>query len=111
MNYDDKKAAKFYGIRASEIFERYRAKFKNKFAVLEAECTASNLRIFGSIVRGTDTEDSDIDFLVDVKERSPKNYIRIQEVLSDWIRFPVHITMDDGSGDVPEKIINEGIAV
>lgn len=97
MNFDEEKAAKFYGIRASEIFERYRAKFKNKFAVLEAEGRVSNLRIFGSIVRGTDTEDSDIDFLVDVKERSPKNYVRI--------------TMDDGLGDVPINIIKQGIPI
>ena len=76
--------------------------------MLEASGIASNLRIFGSIARGTDTEDSDIDFLVDVKERSPKTYVQLQEALADWIRFPVHITMDDGTGDIPEKIVKEG---
>lgn len=41
---------------------------KNKAEILAiaAKHGASNVRIFGSVIRGEDTEESDVDFLVDM---------------------------------------------
>jgi len=41
---------------------------KAEILALAAKHGASNVRLFGSVVRGEDREDSDVDFLVDMKE-------------------------------------------
>jgi uncharacterized protein len=54
-------------LKPSEALELHRPEIRR----IVAAHGASNPRVFGSVVRGTDTENSDIDFLVDpVKEFS-----------------------------------------
>jgi hypothetical protein len=48
-------------MRPSENFDRHRAAIR---AVVEAH-RACNARVFGSVVRGTDTATSDVDILID----------------------------------------------
>jgi uncharacterized protein len=48
-------------MRPSEAFEKNRAVIRD----LVAHRTATNPRIFGSVLHGTDTEGSDVDILVD----------------------------------------------
>lgn len=103
------KANRFYGKRASDVLATSLHKFLEKSAKLESAGIAGNLRVFGSIAKGTDTEQSDIDFWVDVTELSPRVYVMLEQAPSDWSRFPVHITMDDGSGIIPENIVRESV--
>jgi hypothetical protein len=48
-------------MRPAETFELHRAQIR----LLVAAHRASNARVFGSVARGTDTEQSDVDILVD----------------------------------------------
>ena len=41
-------------------------KHKAEILAIAAKHGASNVRIFGSVIRGEDTEESDVDFLVDM---------------------------------------------
>jgi predicted nucleotidyltransferase len=47
----------------SQILQKHRTEV---LEIMERYPRLSNLRVFGSIARGEDTEDSDVDFLVDL---------------------------------------------
>lgn len=103
------KARKFYGIRARDVFFRYRENFRQRFEYLRNTGIASDIRLFGSVARGDDDARSDIDFLVTVQKAHPEIYARVNEILCEWIRFPVHVLLIDDSLSVPERIMKEAI--
>lgn len=64
---------------------------------LAAKHGASNLRLFGSVFRGEDHEDSDIDFLVDMQEtRSLYDLIGLQQDLEKAIGRKVDVLTPEG---------------
>lgn len=54
-------------MRPSEILEKHREELRALMEHPEYSIHFSNLRVFGSVATGKDTEKSDIDFLVDNK--------------------------------------------
>lgn len=50
--------------------ELLRTKYRNEIMKIAEECNAENIRVFGSVVRGDNRHDSDIDFLVHMKPGS-----------------------------------------
>jgi predicted nucleotidyltransferase len=54
-------------MRPSLLLERYRSEILKIATKYKQKCLY-NLRVFGSVARGEDTEDSDIDFIVDVND-------------------------------------------
>lgn len=44
--------------------------YKTEIIEIASKCNAENIRLFGSVVRGEDHADSDIDFLVHMKHGS-----------------------------------------
>ena len=55
---------------------------------------ASNVRLFGSVVRGTATTESDIDFLVDMEpDRSLLDRIGLQQELEDLFGCKVDVVL------------------
>ena len=70
---------------------------------LAAQCGASRLRVFGSVARGEETPDSDVDFLVDL----PRGYdvftqrMPLTQALADLLQRKVDL--------VPEHELNPHI--
>lgn len=57
---------------------------------------ASNVRVFGSVARGEDTETSDIDFLVSMEQgRSLLDQAGLLADLQDLLRRKVDVVTDD----------------
>jgi uncharacterized protein len=75
-------------VKPSEALELHRPEIRR----IVAAHGASNPRVFGSVVRGTDTEKSDIDFLVDpVKKFSLFSLAELRIELANLLGFPVDI--------------------
>lgn len=53
-------------MRASQLLEKYAAEIRSIARRYEQE-GIQNLRVFGSVTKGLDTEKSDIDFLIDTE--------------------------------------------
>ena len=56
---------------------------------------ASNIKVFGSVARGDDTEESDIDFLVDLEpDRSLLEHASLIVALEDLLHKKVDVATD-----------------
>ena len=54
------------------------AKHRDEVLAILARYPVSNPRIFGSVARGEDTEDSDLDLLVDAEQMSTFDFARLE---------------------------------
>lgn len=99
----------FYGKRASLVLAEYRQVFLRNFQELESMGLATDLRVVGSVAIGRDTCKSDIDFLVKVKDDSMPVWLRVHQALADWIRFPVHITLERDGAPLPECMLRQAV--
>lgn len=64
---------------------------------LAAKHGASNVRLFGSAARGEDSEDSDVDFLVDMQETSSLfDLIGLQQDIEKVLGKKVDVLTSDG---------------
>jgi hypothetical protein len=67
---------------------------------------ASNVRVFGSVVRGDDTPTSDIDLLVDVRpQATPLDPVGLSIELEELLGVPV----DVGPAAAPRTAIREAV--
>lgn len=70
---------------------------KGEILALAAKHGASNVRLFGSVTRGEDHEDGDVDFLVDMQEsRSLFDLIGLQQDIEKAIGRKVDILTPNG---------------
>ena len=68
---------------------------------------ALNPRVFGSVARGEDTEDSDLDLLVDTSDTTSLfDLAAIKLELEALLGCPVHVTTDGGlRGALRERVL------
>jgi hypothetical protein len=80
---------------------------------LAARHGARNVRVFGSIARGDDQPESDIDFLVDVEPgRSLLDVIALEQDLEAVLGRPVEVLTDGGlSPYLQQRILAEAAAL
>jgi predicted nucleotidyltransferase len=87
-------------MRPSVAFEPHRAKIR---AIVERN-KGANPRVFGSVARGTDTDASDLDIVI---ERRPGltlfDIARIHVEIEDLIGVPVDIVT---LGSIPERVVD-----
>jgi uncharacterized protein len=92
---------------------RYADVVKNKDAIIQiAELRgAKHIRIFGSVIRGQDCSDSDLDLLVDFEPgRSLVDYVGLSLDLQDYLGYKVDIVTEKGLNCyIRDKIIQEAI--
>ncbi len=82
---------------------------RDSVLALAASIGAENVRIFGSVLRGEDTESSDLDLLVDVPRGTTLlDMVRLQNALEDQLGVRVDVLT---AGDLPvrfrEQVIRE----
>ena len=70
---------------------------------------ANNIRVFGSALHGTDTEESDLDLLVDMPEGTTLiEIIGLEQAIGDILGIRVEVlTSEDLSGSFREKVLLE----
>lgn len=74
--------------------------------MIAAQHGASNLRVFGSVARGEETPDSDIDLVASVNRyRSYFDVIRLEIQLGSLLKRPVHVVTDGGMTEGLKKRI------
>ncbi|MDJ0731380.1 MAG: nucleotidyltransferase family protein [Crocosphaera sp.] len=79
---------------------------------IAAKHGAFNVRIFGSVARGEETEDSDIDFLIDydLSKTSPWFPVRLIRDLEEILGRKVDIVTQNGLKDrCKDKVLEECI--
>jgi predicted nucleotidyltransferase len=74
---------------------------------------ARNIRVFGSVARREDTEDSDIDFLIDMEEsRSLLDLVGFQQELQAMLNRPAEVLTEKGINPyLLDRILGEAIAL
>lgn len=108
---DEMKDPRFFGRRASEVFEMIRPELLRRSAGLKERGLVERPWLFGSVRRGDDTITSDIDLLVEMKKITFASAGRISEELADWVDFPIHLLFSDGNGYIPQQILEERVEI
>ncbi|HEC10976.1 MAG TPA: nucleotidyltransferase [Acidimicrobiales bacterium] len=71
---------------------------------------STSIAVFGSVARGTDTDDSDVDFLVDFAPGSSLfDLLRIQDALESLLGCPVDVVSAGGLTDRDDHIRREAV--
>ncbi len=85
---------------------------REEIITIAAQHGATNLRIFGSVARGTADENSDLDLLIDYdsKKRSPWFPLRLIRELETLLGCKVDIVTEQGLKDrIKERVLKEAI--
>ena len=85
------------------------ATHRKKLLAIAAGHGASNLRVFGSVVKGVDKEGSDIDMLVDVRKgTSLFELVGMQQDFEDVLGMKVDlVTEPELHPEIKERILSE----
>ena len=84
------------GLPDTPLGRRLRQRRRQVLATAEKH-GASNVKVFGSVARGEDTPESDIDILVDLSPRSSLVTLgRLERELSDVLGVPVDVVPAEG---------------
>ncbi|MBI4754430.1 MAG: nucleotidyltransferase family protein [Betaproteobacteria bacterium] len=85
-------------MKPSEALECHR----DAVLAIAARIGAANVRIFGSVLHGRDTEDSDVDLLVDVPRGTTLlDMARLQRAIEEQLGVPVDVLT---AGDLPPRV-------
>ena len=78
---------------------------------IAAKYGARNVRVFGSMIRGADTDLSDIDLLVDLESgRSLLDQVGLKQELEDLLGRSVDVVVEGGiSPYLEERILSEAV--
>lgn len=97
-------------IQAMATLEQLRAR-REELLALAYRCGARNVRVFGSVARGTAGPDSDIDFLVEVEPGT--SLLELGELyldLQDLLGVPVDLVTDKGLNPrLRDRILAEAV--
>lgn len=87
---------KVHGMKASYAFEILKKDILRVLDPFLKNKEYINLRIFGSIVSGEDTEDSDIDILLSIgPAHHQKSDYNLYSSMINTIKFPIDIVIED----------------
>ncbi|MDR0959256.1 MAG: nucleotidyltransferase domain-containing protein [Propionibacteriaceae bacterium] len=78
--------------RPSEVLRAHR----DEVVALIAESGAELPRVFGSVARGTDTPESDLDILVRIRPEKAWDFVSLPRELSDLLGVHVDVVSEGG---------------
>lgn len=80
---------------------------------LADQCGADNIRVFGSVVRGTAGPNSDLDILVHFSEKcSLIDHVRLMQSLEKLLGVKVDVVNDEVLHPmIRDKVLHEGVAL
>mgnify|MGYP001592964269 CR=1 FL=1 len=85
---------------------------KDEIIALAEQAGVTNLRIFGSVARGDEKENSDVDFLATVMKGSGLKFIGLQLQLQELLKCKVDLVSDKGLNKyIAESILQEAISL
>jgi len=92
---------------SASILQRYRT----EILALALRHGAGNVRVFGSLARGDEREDSDLDLLVTLGEgRSLLDLVGLKQDVEDLVHRPVDVVTDRAlSPYIRERVLSEAI--
>ena len=82
---------------------------KEKYSYLSTEFGVKKIGFFGSIAKGIETEDSDIDVVVEFKRPIGLKFIDLVEYLESLFNRKVDVLTLDGIGNIRNREIAEDI--
>jgi hypothetical protein len=92
--------------------ETLRTERKADILALAERHGARNLRVFGSVARGDNREDSDVDFLVDMDNgRSLFDLIRFKLDLEDLLEMPVEVVTTNSLRYIRDRVLSEARSI
>lgn len=96
-------------MRPSEALERYRSEIRRMIS----ENRSRNPRVFGSVLHGEDTEDSDLDLLIDpTAQTSLMDLARIGSELEGLMRVRIDVlTPDSLPAKFRDRVLHEAVIV
>jgi len=90
--------------------ESLRTRDKGRIEALARKHGASNLRVFGSVARGVNREDSDVDFLVDFEpSRTLFDLIGLRLDLKELLDVEVELVTPGSLRYLRERVLAEAI--
>lgn len=95
-------------ITVNEILSR-----RQEIIAIASRYGASNIRVFGSVVRGDNRSDSDLDILVHLdSDRSLLDHIALKQDIEDVLGCKVDIVEDDNiNGAIRDRVLSEAMAI
>ena len=82
---------------------------KEKYSYLSTEFGVKKIGLFGSIAKGIETQDSDIDIVVEFKRPIGLKFIELIEYLENLFNRKVDVLTPDGIGNIRIREIAEDI--
>jgi uncharacterized protein len=97
------------GMRINEVLEKRRMEILG----IAGRYGARNIRLFGSIARGTATETSDVDFLLEMEGgRSLLDLVAIKQELEDLLGRQVHVVTEPSlSPYIRDDVLKEAVSL
>lgn len=84
--------------------------YKPQIYEIAKERGISNIRVFGSTVRGEAREDSDVDLLVKLENYVGLEFVDFQIKVEDLLRIKVDVVSENGINKyLKDRILNEAI--
>ena len=87
---------------------------RDEIVAIATKHGASNLRVFGSVARGDNRGDSDLDILVHLDDdRSLLDHIALMQELEDTLGCKVDVVEDDSIKNriVRDRVMSEAVAI
>jgi len=92
--------------------ESLRTRDKSRIEDIARKHGASNLRVFGSVARGVNREDSDIDFLVEFEpSRTLFDLIALRLDLKELLGAEVEVVTPGSLHHIRERVLAEAVAL
>jgi predicted nucleotidyltransferase len=97
-------------MRISMNLMTLRTRYKRKILAIASLCHAENVRIFGSVARQEETDESDIDFLVHMQPDAGFSLGGLQWRLEELLKHKVDVVPDTSLHHLfREKILKEAV--
>lgn len=93
--------------------QELRSRYRDFILARAAEHGLTNVRVFGSVARGTATEASDLDLLVDLERRVGLfTLVKFQGMVADMLGMPVQVVTEKSLSPLfRDRVLHQAVAL